>query len=136
MSSLTSAQASGVKTYCLTFGVQDVNISAVVRYLYDSNDVIAFWNYVPLVYCIKSRLTSSELALKLQPFFPRGTFFVAEVNVYNVDGSIAQCCVGVVLLGPSPEDAPKSRCHIAQPNSGPWPNRNGIDWLRNSDLCG
>lgn len=87
--SAVGSQADGVNTYCITFGTQDVNVLAFVQYLYDSNDVIAFWNYVPLVYCIKSRLSSYELAVKVTPFFPHGTFFIAEVNVYNVDGRLS-----------------------------------------------
>lgn len=77
-----------VKVYIITFGVLDVNMSALVQYLYDSADIIAFWNYVPLIYCVKSRATATELARKLQPFFPHGTFFIAEINPSNADGML------------------------------------------------
>jgi hypothetical protein len=76
----------GVKVYIVTFGVMDVNIAALNQYLFDSSDIIAFWNYVPLVYCVKSRATATDLAVKLTPFFPRGTFFIAEINPGNVNG--------------------------------------------------
>jgi hypothetical protein len=76
-----------IKTYCLTFGVVDVNIPAVVQYLYDSSDILAFWNYVPLVYCLKSRLNSTDLAMKLRPFFPpAGPYLIAEINEENLNG--------------------------------------------------
>jgi hypothetical protein len=79
-------QTSDVKVYVITFGVTDVNLAAFVQYLYDSQDIIAFWNYVPLVYCVKSRLGATELVRKLAPFFPRGALFVAEINVWNMNG--------------------------------------------------
>jgi hypothetical protein len=75
-----------VKIYVVTFSVTDVNLPALNQYLFDSADIIAFWNYVPLVYCVKSRLTAAELAIKLSPFFPNGNFFVAEVNRFNMNG--------------------------------------------------
>jgi len=64
------------------------NLAALNQYFFDSSDIIAFWNYVPLVYCVKSRLTATALTLKLRPFFPLGTFFVAEINPRNIDGSL------------------------------------------------
>jgi hypothetical protein len=79
-----------VKVYCITFGVLDVNLGALQQYLYDSTDIIAFWNYIPLVYCIKTRLLASDLILKLRPFFPHGTFMVAEVNPNNLNGILPQ----------------------------------------------
>ena len=79
-----------VKVYIITFGVMDVNMAALNQYLFDSSDIIAFWNYVPLVYCVKSRTTATELAVKLTPFFPHGTFFIAEVNRQNLNGMLPQ----------------------------------------------
>jgi hypothetical protein len=75
-----------VKVYIITFGVRDVNLSALNQYLFDGVDIIAYWNYVPLVYCVKSRLSATELTLKLQPFFPHGTYFIAEINPHNMNG--------------------------------------------------
>ncbi len=75
-----------VRAYMITFGVSDVNLTALNQYLFDSADIIAFWNYVPLVYCVKSRRLATELALKLRPFFPNGTFMIVEVNPRNMDG--------------------------------------------------
>ncbi len=75
-----------VKVYIITFGVMGVNLAALNQYLFDSSDIIAFWNYVPLVYCVKSRATAAVLTVKLAPFFPSGTFFIAEINRYNING--------------------------------------------------
>jgi hypothetical protein len=75
-----------VRVYIITFGVSGVNLAALNQYLYDSADIIAFWNYVPLVYCVKSRATATHLSAKLAPFFPNGTYMVAEINRYNLNG--------------------------------------------------
>src|SRR5947208_3365240 len=76
---------------CVIFGVVDVNIPALVQYLYDSADIIAFWNYVPLVYCVKSRLSARELVIKLRPFFPQETgLFVMEVTPSYMDGFLPE----------------------------------------------
>jgi hypothetical protein len=76
-----------VKTYCITFGVADVNLPALVQYLFDSADVLAFWNYIPLVYCVKSLLLATELTYKLRPFFPpTGPLMVVEINAANLNG--------------------------------------------------
>jgi hypothetical protein len=76
-----------VCVYILNFWAQGVNLGALNQYLHDSVDVIAYWNYLPLVYCIKSRLTATELTYKLTPFFPYG-FMVAEINTWNMNGTI------------------------------------------------
>lgn len=75
-----------VKIYIINFAVSGVNIAALNQYLYDSTDIIAFWNYVPLVYCVKSRATATELTHKLKPFFLDGFYMVAEINRYNMNG--------------------------------------------------
>ena len=74
------------KTYIINFYAKDVNLWQLTQYLHDSRDIIAYWNYIPLVYCIKSYVLAGELALKLQPYFPRGTFMIAEINPDNING--------------------------------------------------
>ena len=77
-----------VKIYMITFFVDNrTNLEALHRYLADSVDVQGFWNYIPLVYCIKSPLSSTELSNKLEAFLPAG-FAVAEINIRNIDGRI------------------------------------------------
>ncbi len=75
-----------IKIYILTFFGRDVNIATLNQYLFDSADIIAFWNYIPLVYCVKSRATATDLAYKLTPFFPNGNFLVAEITPNNING--------------------------------------------------
>src|SRR5947208_1909349 len=73
------------KTYLINFYAPDVNLWALTRYLHDSRDIIAYWNYIPLVYCIKSYLSAQELANKLRPYFP-SSFVIAEINPGNLNG--------------------------------------------------
>ena len=73
------------KTYIINFVAADVNLWSLVRYLHDSRDIIAYWNYIPLVYCVKTYLSASELTQKLRPYFPN-SFMIAEINAQNLDG--------------------------------------------------
>jgi hypothetical protein len=78
------------KTYIINFLTTDtagvkVNLWQLTRYLHDSRDIVAYWNYIPLVYCIKSYLLADELTIKLRPFFP-SSFMIAEINPDNING--------------------------------------------------
>jgi hypothetical protein len=73
-------------TYIVNFIATDVNLWALARYLHDSREIIAYWNYIPLVYCVKSYMTAAQLRDKLQPFFFPRSFLIAEVNIWNIDG--------------------------------------------------
>jgi hypothetical protein len=77
------------KTYIINFYAVDVNLWALTQYLHDSRDIIAYWNYIPLVYCVKSFLSASELTQRLHPYFPR-PFLIAEISPTNIDGSLPQ----------------------------------------------
>ena len=77
------------KTYIINFYAADVNLWQLTRYLHDSRDIVAYWNYIPLVYCIKSYLSAEELASKLMPFFPR-PFMIAEINPGNINGILPE----------------------------------------------
>jgi hypothetical protein len=73
------------KTYIINFYAADVNLWQLTRYLHDSRDIVAYWNYIPLVYCIKSYLSAEELTTKLRPFFT-SSFMIAEINSANING--------------------------------------------------
>jgi hypothetical protein len=78
------------KTYIINFVATDaadvkVNLWQLTRYLHDSRDIIAYWNYIPLVYCIKSYLSADELTVKLRPFFPN-SYMIAEIDPGNING--------------------------------------------------
>jgi hypothetical protein len=75
-------------TYIINFFAEGVNLWALTRYLHDSRDIVAYWNYIPLVFCVKSYLTSQELAERLQPYFPQPWFMIAEINECNINGKL------------------------------------------------
>ena len=77
------------KTYIINFYAENVNLWALTRYLHDSREIIAYWNYIPLVYCVKSSLSSAELAVRLHPYFPR-SFMIAEINPGNINGILPE----------------------------------------------
>ena len=76
-------------TYIINFYAADVNLATLTRYLHDSREIIAYWNYIPLVYCIKSYLSAEELVVRLHPFFPH-PFMIAEINSGNINGILPQ----------------------------------------------
>lgn len=75
------------KIYILNFKAEGVNLAALHQYLTDSVDVLGFWNYIPLVYCLKSNLTAAQLQPKFKPFFPFG-FMIGELNQFNLNGAL------------------------------------------------
>lgn len=75
-----------IKAYIL-YGIYDgVNQRALEQYIVDSVDILAFWNHVPLMYIVKSRLGAPALTQKFLPFFDGRFFLVAEMNPENVSG--------------------------------------------------
>jgi hypothetical protein len=81
---------SPLKIYIIVFTADQVNLAALVQYLHDSVDVAAYWNYIPLVFCIKSNLGADALLDKLTPFFPSNNFMIAEINDSNTQGILPE----------------------------------------------
>ncbi len=79
--------AREIKTYIIVFWAEGVNLAALQRYLFDSADIVAYWNYIPLVYCVKSTLSATELSAKISVFMTWG-FAVAEINPQNINGTL------------------------------------------------
>jgi len=73
------------KTYIINFVAAGVNLWALNQYLHDSREILAYWTYMPLVYCVKSYLSAAEVSDRLRPFLLR-TYMVTEINEYNLDG--------------------------------------------------
>ncbi len=79
-------KSNGINCH-LVYGLYEgVNVPAFQRYLLDSVDILSYWNHLPLIYLVKTRLTPHELTTKLIPFFNNKLFIVAEINVENVGG--------------------------------------------------
>jgi hypothetical protein len=59
---------------------------ALHRYIMDSKDFVGYWNYIPLVYIVKSYETISVLREKLRYILTGGGFLLAEISSSNIDG--------------------------------------------------
>lgn len=79
-----------IKTYVLYGVYHGVNQAALERYIIDSVDILAFWNHLPLMYIVKSRLTAGGLESKFHPFFEGRLFIIAEMKPENVAGWLPQ----------------------------------------------
>jgi hypothetical protein len=57
--------------------------------MYDEpTPILAFWNYLPLVYCVKSFASSTDLTQRLDRYMKDAQFLVAEINVRNINGML------------------------------------------------
>jgi hypothetical protein len=88
-SGITAMNAEGIRVYIVTGFQGDGGwIPALNRYLHDIPDVIAYWNYVPHVFCVKTKLSVESFAKNLEPFFPQNNLFIAEINPMNLNGML------------------------------------------------
>ncbi|MER9170412.1 hypothetical protein NKI12_24125 [Mesorhizobium australicum] len=87
-----------LKVYILNFqasempGYSDDHISleAMERfhlYLRDSYDIAAYWNYIPLLYMVKTTISARELAERFRPFLG-SRFLVGRIDKQDVDGQL------------------------------------------------
>jgi hypothetical protein len=76
-------------TYIINFFAPSVDLWALTQYLHENKEIIAYWNYIPLVFCVKTYLTSTDLTARLQPYFPQ-PFMIAEINEGNINGRLPQ----------------------------------------------
>lgn len=67
-------------------GTHVFNASAFHQYLADSADLGGFWNYIPFVYCVKSRLQIVDLRMKLSSFIAPRSFMVLDITHSARDG--------------------------------------------------
>ena len=75
-----------IKIYIVTFNSTVYLNSTVQEFIQTDQNILAYWNYLPFIYCIKSMLSAKELGNVLQQIFPQGGFLVAELNAENIDG--------------------------------------------------
>jgi hypothetical protein len=77
-----------VKTYMIVFYNPNINIGLLNQYIIHSPYVLSYWNYLPLVYAIKSRSNVNDLRLHFEPLFGLQNFLIAEINTHNVSGRL------------------------------------------------
>lgn len=79
-------KANGVHCYLIYGMYEGMNFEAFQQYLVDSVDILSYWNHIPLVFMVKTKLSVHELTTKLMPFFQKRLFLVIEVDQENVSG--------------------------------------------------
>jgi hypothetical protein len=52
----------------------------------DSKDFVAYWNYIPLVYFVKSYQAISILRDKFRDILGARNFLIAEISPFQMDG--------------------------------------------------
>lgn len=95
------------RVYIITFLNVDKTFEQVNHYIVTSPLVKAYWNYIPLVYCIKSAETAATLRDHFRHVFSGGNFMIAEINPQNIDGILPGSAWGWFY-----EDLPQSNPHL------------------------
>lgn len=76
----------GIHTYVI-YGIYDkFSIDAFGQYLKDSIDILSYWNHMPLLYFVKTRLDVTTLTEKVKPFFGGSWLIVVKVVPEDVNG--------------------------------------------------
>lgn len=81
------------RVYSITFYVQnwtENRFRSFEYFLRSHPAILGYWNYIPLVYLVKSRYNASQLAQFVKPYFGDGHFLVVQVDPTNVDGWLPQ----------------------------------------------
>ena len=68
---------------------QPMNVQGLLNYLHDSREIVAYWNYLPFVFCVKSYLNAPQLSERLRPYLP-SMFMIAQINELNIEGVLPQ----------------------------------------------
>ena len=79
-----------IRTYILTFNVAGARMPDLQYFIQHDPAILAYWNHIPLVYCVKTTLGSAQLRDKVDPFFPQGGFFIGELKSDNLDGRLSE----------------------------------------------
>ncbi|HEY8335305.1 MAG TPA: hypothetical protein VIQ05_16045 [Tardiphaga sp.] len=101
------------KIYIVNFLASKVSIGALHQYLADSVDILGYWNYIPAVYCVKSRLDATALRDKLRPFLP-DLMMVAEIDPQNMNGFMPTSEIWSWFFEDAPEKKPTIPANLLQ----------------------
>lgn len=72
--------------YLVSFNATDVSLPVFENFLRQDPAILGFWNYIPLVYLVKSNLPVSDLAARVRTHMAGRHCLVAEINPGHVDG--------------------------------------------------
>lgn len=106
-------QQNGVKIYSIYGDYSQVNLPAFSRYIIDCVDFLTYWNNLPLLFIVKTKLNVREVTLKCQPFFVSGHFLVAEINPLAVDGVLPMAAWQWFTTPAPPQKRPTQNFDVA-----------------------
>lgn len=86
--------SANIKVYVLivnasTLSRMDDSIFKLTQYMRFNANILAYWNYIPWTWCLKTRLHSSQIRPDLLDILG-GQFMLCEVNPQNADGLLPQ----------------------------------------------
>ena len=82
--------APNVRTYSINFVAHGADIEGFLNFIRSDPRVLDYWNYIPLVYCIKCHASSTDVAMWIDRYFPHGNYMVAEIYPNNLNGNLSR----------------------------------------------
>jgi hypothetical protein len=76
------------RTYSINFVAHGADIEGFLNFIRFDTRVLGYWNYIPLVYCVKCHASSTEVATWINQYFPLGNYMVAEILPSNINGNL------------------------------------------------
>ena len=79
--------ALGARTYLITAGAL-FPVSDFEYFLKTDPHVLAYWNYLPGIYFVKSRASAQQLTLAVERLFAGLNYIVIQVNHFDMNGKL------------------------------------------------
>jgi len=65
-----------------------IDIDGLRSFITTSQEIVSWWNHIPLVFLVTSDLDADGLSEKVRPFTGKARFLVMEVNPAESEGSL------------------------------------------------
>jgi hypothetical protein len=111
-----------VRTYSINFVAHGADIEGLLNFFRFDPRVLGYWNYIPLVYCIKCHASSTEVVTWIGRYFPLGNYMVAEIYPSNINGSLSGDAWNWFYAPPSKSENPGVEASlVGNQNPTEWP---------------
>ncbi len=74
------------RTYVLVLDGGFAELEMLRHYVTSSSDFSAWWNYIPMVFLVESKLTAEAIGERLHELAPEARFLVTEANLAESQG--------------------------------------------------
>ncbi len=76
------------KTFLISFDLADdrLDTAAIKGFIKNNPDFTAWWNHLPLIYLVQSRLSADDISEQVERHTRGARFLVMEVNPANSNG--------------------------------------------------